>query len=65
MLIPSKKKNSQNIPFTLSQNLDSTVSVNYEEDHQMFFCSHEGYWNATLIRIRSVNDDYDMKIYNK
>lgn len=46
----------------------------FEEDHQMFYCPQDGYWNGTLIRTRIVDDVeqvdskseiYEMKIYNR
>lgn len=45
----------------------------FEEDHQMFYCQQDKYWNGTLIRIRTVSDPedtdsgeaYEIKIYNK
>lgn len=44
-----------------------------EEDHQMYYCQQNGYWNGTFIRIRIMGTDGDasveqtceLKIYNK
>lgn len=66
----------QNFRYFLSQNLDLTTSMNIDEDHQMFYCTQDGYWNGTLIRMRTANNDfntnngnsneiYELKIYNR
>lgn len=45
-----------------------------EEDHQMYYCQQVGYWNGTLIRLRTIGTDEndtsteqtcELKIYNK
>lgn len=60
--------------FTLSQNVDRTISMGrFEEDHQMFYCPQDGYWHNTLIRIRNAKGvenvglsvAYEMKVYNR
>lgn len=60
----------QEFKFSLSQNVNQTTLGNWtDEDHQLFYCHQDGYWNGTMIRIRTIKKDsvdvYEMKIYNR
>lgn len=64
----------QNYRYFLSQNLDLTTMTHHlEDEHQIYYCQQNGYWDGTLIRIQIAGTDQNtatdqtcqLKIYNK